>query len=236
APARELANRLEHPVALLSEAARAAAEQALVQERGERLEIGVADGLDSLQRAPSAEDAQSREQPLFARVEQVVRPRDRRPERRVSLLGIAGSLEGVESVTEPLEKLLRRQQLRSCSRELEREREAIQALAQLGDGLGGVNLWTDGPRPLAEKRHRLVLDEGRKIELDLALDAQCLPARRKEPQRRYLRDELCQRAGGSGKKVLDVVADDMRPPLSHTRRDRSGIGCGGAEAVAEGGE
>ena len=106
---RELANRLEHPVALLSEPARAAAEEALVQERREGVEIGVADGLGCLQRASSAEDAQPREELLLVRVEQVVRPRDRRSERRVSLLGVAGPFESVEPVAEPLEQCLRRQ-------------------------------------------------------------------------------------------------------------------------------
>ena len=127
----ELADRLEHPVALLAEAARATAKETLVEERAECVEIGVANSLRGLERAPAAKDAQAGEQPLLVLLEKVVRPRDRRPQRGVPFVGVPRALQYVEAVTEPLEELLRCQQLRPCRRELESEREAIQPLAEL---------------------------------------------------------------------------------------------------------
>ena len=57
--ARELADRLEHPEALLAERARAASDEALVEQRGERVEVGVADRLGGLERAAAAEHRES---------------------------------------------------------------------------------------------------------------------------------------------------------------------------------
>src|SRR5437763_3404539 len=54
---RELADRLEHPVALLAEPPGAAAQEALVKQRSESVEIGVAHRLRGLQRAAAAEHA-----------------------------------------------------------------------------------------------------------------------------------------------------------------------------------
>jgi hypothetical protein len=90
---RELPDGLEHPVALLAEPSRAAAEQALVEQGGERVEIGVAYELRRLERAAAPEHAEPPEQPLLVLVEQVVRPGDGRPQRHVTLLGVAGPFE-----------------------------------------------------------------------------------------------------------------------------------------------
>src|SRR3954466_5359846 len=89
---RELADGLEHPVALLAEPSGAPAEQALVEQGGERVEICVADELCRLERAAAAEHAEAREQRPLVLVEQVVRPRDGGPERHVALFGVAGPL------------------------------------------------------------------------------------------------------------------------------------------------
>ena len=132
---REFADGLEHPVALLTEPSRAAAEQALVEQGGERVEIGLADELRRFERAAAAEHAQVREQRLLVLVEQVVRPRDGRPERQVTFLGVAGSFEGVEPVGEPFEERLGGEQLRPGGRELERERQAVEPVAELHDGV-----------------------------------------------------------------------------------------------------
>src|SRR4029453_19499724 len=74
---RELADRLEHPEPL----ALAHADEALVDERLQPVEIGVANRLGSLERAAASKDRQSREQTLLVRLEQVVLPLDRPPQR-----------------------------------------------------------------------------------------------------------------------------------------------------------
>src|SRR6478672_4298790 len=165
---RELANCLEHPVALLAEPPGAAAEKALVEQGGERVEVGLAHELRRLERAAAAERAEAREQCLLVLVEQVVRPGDGRPERQVALLGVARSLERVEAVGEPVEECLRREQLRPGGCELEREREAVELLAELYDGVRRGDVGPNSLRALAEERHGLVAVEWREVELELA--------------------------------------------------------------------
>ena len=77
---RELADRLEHHEALA-----AAAEQALVDERLEQVEVGVADRLGGLRRHAAREDGEPAEQLLLLGVEQLLAPRDRRVERALAL-------------------------------------------------------------------------------------------------------------------------------------------------------
>jgi hypothetical protein len=76
---RELADRLEHPVALLSETPGAAADEALVEKGRERVEIRFADRFRRLERAAAPEGCKPPEEVLLVRVEQVVRPSDGRP-------------------------------------------------------------------------------------------------------------------------------------------------------------
>src|SRR3954462_5615286 len=83
----ELADGLEHPVALLAEPSGATAEQALVEQGGECVQLRVADEFRRLERAAAAEHAEAREERLLVLVEQVVRPGDGRSERHVPLLG-----------------------------------------------------------------------------------------------------------------------------------------------------
>ncbi len=95
---REFADRLEHPEALLAEAARPSPHEALVEKRRERVEIGVADCLGRLERAAPAKDRESPEELLLVLVEEIVRPGDRRSQSRVALVGVACPLQEVESL------------------------------------------------------------------------------------------------------------------------------------------
>ena len=63
----ELANRLQHPVAPVREA-----NQALVHQRLERVDIRFCDFLGGLQRAAAREDGEPGEQPLLLLSQQVV--------------------------------------------------------------------------------------------------------------------------------------------------------------------
>src|SRR4029077_6420904 len=118
-----------------AQAARAAAKQALVEQRRQRVELCLADRFRRLERAAAAEHSELREQAPLVVVQQVVRPRDRRPQRGVALVGVPGSLEQVEPAAEALEQELRREQLRPRGRELERERKPGEPLAQPRDRL-----------------------------------------------------------------------------------------------------
>ncbi len=132
--ARELADRLEHPEALFAEEADAPADEALVQQRSERFEVCVADGLGGFERATAAKDGQPAKEALLVLVEQIVGPRNRRAQGRVALVGVTRALEQVEALAEPCEERCRAEELRARGRKFEREREPIETRAQLGDG------------------------------------------------------------------------------------------------------
>ena len=119
---------------------------------------------------------------LLVLVEQVVRPGDRRPQRRVALLGVAGSLQRVEPVGEAIEQRLGREQLRPGGGELERQRQAVEPVAELHDGVRRGDVGPHRLRAFAEQRHRLVAHERREVELGLALDPQRLAARGEQSQ------------------------------------------------------
>ena len=84
-----------------------APDEALVEERRERVEVGVADRLGVRERAAAAEDREPGEEPLLVVVEQVVAPGDRGAQRGMALVGVTAALEQVESLPDPLQQLLR---------------------------------------------------------------------------------------------------------------------------------
>ena len=97
---RVLANRLQHPEALVR-----VAHEALVDERLQRVEIGTGDVLGGIERAPAAEDGQVCEQVLLVRIEQLVGPLDRRAQRLLARVCVPPALEHVEPRREALEDL-----------------------------------------------------------------------------------------------------------------------------------
>src|ERR1700719_183771 len=88
---RELANRLQHPVAGLRVCSLLAPNEVLVDQRPERLDVCVADRLRGLKRAAPREDRETREQAAFLVIEQVVAPGDRRPQRVLPRRRVAGA-------------------------------------------------------------------------------------------------------------------------------------------------
>ena len=161
----ELADRLEHPEALLAVRVGAAADEALVEQRRQRVEIRVADRFGGVEGAAAAEDGEPGEQLLLVVVEQVVAPGDRRAQRRVALVGVAPALEQVEPLRDPLEQLLGAEELDPCRGELDREREAVEAADQLVHGGRVSDVGADRPRPLEEQRDGVALVHRRQVEL-----------------------------------------------------------------------
>src|SRR4029079_18963026 len=120
----------------------------------------------------------------------------------VSLVGVAGASEEVESSTEAIEQLLRREDLRPCRRELDREREPSEAAAEPGDRRRLPARQTLVTRPCEEQGESVVLAQRRKVELCFALDPKKLARRHDESQRWRLGHESSERAGGRRQKVL----------------------------------
>ena len=148
---RELPDRLEHPEALLAVRIGAAADEALVEQRRQRVEVGAADLLGVLERGAAAEHREPGEERLLVLAEQVVAPRDRRAQRGVAFVGVPAALEEVEALPDPLEQLLRAEQLHPRGGELDRERKAVEAADQLVDGGGVTDVGADRLRALEEQ-------------------------------------------------------------------------------------
>src|SRR4051794_1687399 len=104
--ARIVADRLEHPVALVREA-----EQALFDQRLQRVEVGVADLHDGVQGATAGKDREGAEDALLFLAERVVAPVDRRAQGLLPRVGVAATLEQIEALREALEDLPRRERL-----------------------------------------------------------------------------------------------------------------------------
>ena len=109
--------------------------------------------------------------------EQVVRPLDRRPQRLLAGIGVALALEQVEALGEPLEQLLGAEEGCAGGGELERERELVEAQAELAHRLARGESRIDRAGARQEERLSVAFGErGHGVGL-LAADAQALPAR-----------------------------------------------------------
>jgi hypothetical protein len=204
--ARVLANRLEHP-----EASVGVANEALLDERLEQVDIGVGDLLGGLDGATADEDRERREQPLLLRREQLVAPLDRRPQRGLARVGVTAALEQVEALSEPLDDLVGRQRCRTRGGELHGQGQIVEPAAELGDVLVGFE-----PRPDAEQLHRLGLRQRRYGILGLAVDPQQLPAGHDQAEVRT----RPQQRGQLGRRfdyLLEVVQEQEQLPPADRR-------------------
>ena len=82
---------------------------------------------------PPAKTERARKSALLGLVEQVVRPLDRGAQRLLARIGVAAGLEEVEPLREALEQLLRREDDRARSGELEGQGQVVEARAELHD-------------------------------------------------------------------------------------------------------
>ena len=137
-----LVHRLEHPVALAVED-----DEALVDERLQRVEVGVAHLLGGVERAAAGEDRETAEQAPLVVGEQLVRPVERGAERLLARARVAAAAQQVEAPAEPLEDL-RRARARSSARRRARPRAA----ARRGAGTARRSRPTARGRERAQKR------------------------------------------------------------------------------------
>src|SRR4029453_6549899 len=150
-----LADRLEHrePFAL-------ATDQALVEQGGERVEVGLADLLGGVQREAAREDAEPPEELLLLLRAQLVAPLDRRAQGSLALGEVAprGRQDG-GAAAEPPEELAGRQGLDAPLAppppQLDGQRKAAQAAADLRQpAVVGGEPGQDGFSPLTEELDR----------------------------------------------------------------------------------
>jgi hypothetical protein len=91
-----LSDRLQHPVAA-SGIGGGEANEALLDQTLESVEVGAGDVLRRLERAAAGEHREAGEEPPLPRCEEVVAPVDRGSEREVTGVGIAATCEEIEA-------------------------------------------------------------------------------------------------------------------------------------------
>ncbi len=149
-----LADGLEHEEPVVADRL----DEAVVDERAKIVEVRIADFLGRLQWERAGEDREAGEKLAGARFEEVVAPLDRRTQCPLALGGVAGTArQDGERRVEPLEEPLGREQLRPRRGQLDREREAVEAAADLLHGRVGSDLAPDGVGALDEQRGGLLL-------------------------------------------------------------------------------
>ena len=157
----------------------------------------------------AGEDRQTCEQALLRRVEEVVRPLDRRAERPLARVGVAAAGEQVEALGEPFEDLRRGEDLRTRGGQLDREGHLVEGPTELADRLVGLRDAGAG----REELDRVRLGERPHRVLDLAADAEALPARRQHAQVRARLDEVGERRPRLD-HLLEVVEDEEHLALA----------------------
>src|SRR5919201_172396 len=149
--ARVLADRLQHPEALAG-----VPREALAHERLEGVELGARDRLGGAQRAAAGEHGETGKEPPLFLVEQLVRPLDRGAQGLLPGLRVAAAPEQVEALLQPLQDLGRGEHARARRGQLDRERQAVQAPAELRNLVARLEL-----RSGAEEPDRLRLGQRR---------------------------------------------------------------------------
>ncbi len=199
-----LANRLEHEEAVVADGL----EQAQVDERGESIELGVADLLRGGERGAAREDGESGEELLACRVEEVVAPLDRRAERALALRRVAGAAgQQGKSRVEALEEGVHAEQLRARRRQLDRQGKPVEPKADGFHRRIGRELLPDRSRALHEQRRSITCRERLEPELSLAGHAQGRTTRHENPQRARRREEA-RDCGSAGEQMLEVVEEE----------------------------
>jgi len=111
-------------------------------------------------------------------------------------VGVSPALQQVEAAGESLEDLRRREHTGPCGRQLDRERQVIEAATEVCDSL--VRLCT---RPSAEEIHSFWLGERQDRVLDLSLDSKKFSTR---DEQREIRAGLDER-GELGCRLDDLL-------------------------------
>ncbi len=228
----ELPHRLEHPVAhdpvVLGDPQERLGDQPVERvegsprRRAEDRPRAARDRLRRLRRESVGEHGGPAQQVLLGRTQQVPAPLDHGLEGPVPVRGeaVARAQEREALVEVPLD-VLDAHRAHARRGELDREREAVQALAQPGDDVGRqARTGPDGASALDEEPDRGAVPAVRtqgveRVDL-LGREAQGRPARREDGQVRRRAEQVRGPARGTVEDVLAVVQDEQGGPPPHT--------------------
>ncbi len=153
-----LADRQEHPVPPLLRAP----DEAALDEVGQCRCVCSAHGRDGLAGEAACERTEVGQQAACGRLEQLVAPADRRAQGSLPFRKVASALgRELEPVVERLDQLGRRQVGRAGGDELDRERQPVEATADLGDERPRWQRAAGGARTSEEELLRVGRRQGR---------------------------------------------------------------------------
>ena len=204
---RVLAESLQHP-----EPRSGLSDKALGDEGLERVEVRVADGPGRIERPAAREHGKPGEELPPAGTKEVIAPVHG---------GSQGPLPGgevtrprgeqVQAPAKPLQHLCRCQHLHPCCGKLEGQGQAVELAADLGDGIVGLEVSLQRPRPLGKQGDGLGLRQRRDGIAPLAGQLQRFAAGDQELDRGSRSQEPGQ-TGCCLHDLLDVVQDQERLP------------------------
>ena len=213
-----LTDRLEQ-----REAPAAEPQEALVDERRELVQVGVAHGLGSLQRTTTCERGQTREQLALASRQQLVAPRNRLAQRLLATRRVARArCQQRQPLLQALEDRVCREHARAPRSQFDRQRQPVQPLADRLD-----NPLAEAERELfstsfasaqREQRGGVVQRQGVDRVHPLARQLQPLTACHEQIEQRTLLDETCD-VISRGNDVLEVV-EHQQGGLARQPRDQ----------------
>ena len=205
---RVFADRFQHQEALAVNQP----DQALLDERLDDIEVGIADSPGRLELEASDEHAKRAKRPLLVLREEVVAPVDRRPHGRLPCRQVAGtSCQQIETAIESLGDLAGRHQLHPRGGQLQRQGQAVEAAADLDHRLVRFEPGLHLARPRHEELGRRRIRERRNRILLLAGKCEPLPARGDYADVRCAGQELGH-AWSRGHDLLEVVKEKQKLP------------------------
>ena len=227
----ELADRLQHPEALVR-----MAQQALVDKRLQRVQVCVADALGRFHRAAACEHREPGEEPLLLVGEELIAPLDGGPQRPLARVGVAATPQQIEPLRESFQDLARAEHARSRRGQLDGQGQIVQAGAELCDLLARLQTGAG-----TEELDRLGAGQRRHRVVDLAADPQQLPARHQEAEIRARLDQRAEHRRGFH-HLLEVVQQQEQLTFANMLgqavlgAQRLGDGLGDEGRVAQGGQ
>jgi hypothetical protein len=202
---RVLAQRLEQEEALVAERL----QQAVVEERGELVEVCSRDRLGGLETERAAEDRETAEGSLSVGVEEVVAPFDRRAQRPLPLRQIdRAAPEQREHLSKALQQGGWREQLDPRRCQLDCEREVVHASTDRRDRLVDGNLTSTGCRAADEELGRSVVQQ--RLDGQHTLGAQVQRCARGGEHDDLAHEEI-RDDGGDSLQMLEVVEHEQNP-------------------------
>ena len=181
----------------------------------------LADRFRAVPRGVAGEDREAAEEPPLAAVEQVRRPLRGRAQRALTGVRARAAVQQVEPLAQPRQQLRRREHGRARSRQLERQRQAVEAPAELGHLGGRHEAGVHAARPLDIELDGILLAERRHgIGAGLAAQPEAFAARHQQ-RRAVDRAQLVDRAGRRSQHVLRVVDEQQDAPAAQPLRQRA---------------